>query len=112
MNTLFSSLSAQDLRRAAEIKDKIDSLQNELAQILGTDSVTSSRRAGTKRKLSAGARVRIAAAARARWAKVKGTETSAPQKSRIKRSPAVRTRLAAIAKERWKKAKAAGKKTL
>jgi hypothetical protein len=38
MNSLFSSLSTEDLRRAAEIKDKIDLLQKELAGILGSNS--------------------------------------------------------------------------
>lgn len=111
MNLLLNTLSAQDLRRAAEIKEKIDSLQNELAEILGSDSVKSTRRAGTRR-MNADARARIAAGARARWAKVRGTRPSVTKKAKTKRSPAVRARLAAIAKERWRKAKAAGKTTL
>jgi hypothetical protein len=112
MNSLLDALSAEDLRRAAEIKERIDSLQNELAQILGSDSVKASRRARTTRKMSVAARARIAAGARARWAKVRGTRTSLAKRGKSKRSPAVRARLAAIARERWKKAKAAGKTTL
>jgi hypothetical protein len=111
MNSLFSSVSAQDLRRAAEIKEKIDSLQDELSQILGSDSVTSNRRVGSGKR-SAATRAKIAAGARARWAKVRGTSGSTTKKAKRKRSPAVRARLAAIAKERWRKAKAAGKTTL
>jgi hypothetical protein len=112
MNLLFSSLSAQELRRAADIKEKIDLLQNELAQILGSDSVASKRRTQTRRRMSGATRAKIAAGARARWAKVRRTNPSASKKKRIKRSAAVRARLAAIARERWKKAKAAGKTTL
>jgi hypothetical protein len=111
MNSLLSSMSAQDLRRAAEIKEKIDSLQDDLAQILGSDTHTSRQQSGTRR-MSAAARANIAAGARARWGKVKGVGPSGNKKIRMKRSPAVRARLAAIAKERWRKAKAAGKKTL
>src|SRR4051812_14390893 len=108
MNLLLTSLSARDLRRAAEIKERIDSLQNELVQILGSKSVTPAGRTGPgRRRMGAAARARIAAGARARWAKVKASETSTVRKTtRMKRSPAVRARLAAIAKERWKKAKA------
>jgi hypothetical protein len=112
MNSLFSSVSAQDLRRAAEIKEKIDSLQSELAQILGSDSLTATGRVAQGRRMSAAARAKIAAGARARWAKVRGRHTPAIKKTRMKRSPAVRARLAAIARERWRKAKAAGKSAL
>jgi hypothetical protein len=111
MNLLLNALSAEDLRRAAEIKEKIDSLQNELVKILGSDSVRSTRQGGTRR-MSADARARIAAGARARWAEVRGTRPPVAKKAKMKRSAAVRARLAAIAKERWKKAKAAGKTTL
>lgn len=112
MNSLFGSVSAKDLRRAAEIKEKIDSLESELAQILASDSVTSKQHAGTTRKMSATARAKIAAGARTRWAKVRAAAASSTNRRRLKRSPAVRARLAAIARERWKKAKAAGKSTL
>jgi len=73
MNAL-SSLSAQQLRRAADIKDKIESLTNELSRILGSpakaaapDSPTSKKR----RKMSTAARKKISAAQKARWAKQK-----------------------------------------
>lgn len=112
MNSLFSSVSAQDLRRAAEIKERIDTLQHELAQILGSDSVGPERQTGTRRKMSAAARAKIAAGARARWAKARGSGGAAAKRAGIKRSAAVRARLAAIARERWKKAKAAGKTAL
>jgi hypothetical protein len=64
--------------------------------------------------MSLAARARIAAAARARWAKIKGKKRSARagQKPRRKLSPAARARLAAIARERWRKVKAQGKKAL
>jgi hypothetical protein len=112
MNSSFSSLSARDLRRAADIKEKIDSLQSELAEILGSDSVLSDRQPTRRRKMSAASRAKIAAGARARWAKVAGVGGSSTKTTRLKRSSAVRARLAAIARERWRKAKAAGKTAL
>jgi hypothetical protein len=100
------------LRRAADIKDKIESLQKELARLLGsTDGVAAPRK---RRKMSAAGRRKIAAAARARWAKVKGLKSAAKpiKKARRKMSAAWRAKISAAAKARWKKAKAAGKKTL
>ena len=109
MNSLLGSLSARDLRHAAEIKEKIDSLQCELAQILGIESVAANGRGvGGRRKMSATTRARIGEA-RARKAKIKGTNGTQPRK---KRSAAVRARLSAIAKERWRKVKAEGKARL
>jgi hypothetical protein len=139
------TLTAKQLRQAADIQEKIQSLQQELNQILGataktTDGELPDGRRKKKRKMSAAGRAAIAAAARARWAKIKGTapkrrlsaaglaniragvaKRMAAQKgakpaakSARKRnvSPAARARLSAMAKARWKKAKAAGKSRL
>jgi hypothetical protein len=115
MSLLLTSLSPQQLRRAATIKEQIQSLENELGRILGdsTKSVTAVA-PKKKRKMSAAGRAKIAAAARARWAKVKGQKTAAKpiKKARRKMSAAARAKIAAAARARWKKAKAAGKKTL
>jgi ribosomal protein L15 len=68
------NISASQLRRAADIQDKIESLQSELGKLLGngsadtTDSATPERK---RRKMSKAARAKIAAAQRARWAKVR-----------------------------------------
>jgi hypothetical protein len=64
--------------------------------------------------MSAAAKARIAAAQRARWAKVKG-RAAAPEKEVKKKrrvSAATKARLAAIAKARWAKVKASGKSAL
>jgi hypothetical protein len=103
MNT-FSTLSAVQLRRAAAIKEQIDALENELGTILGGAAGSGS---GT-RVMSASARARIAAAQKARWAKVKGNGHG----PRRRMSPAARAKSAAAAKARWAKAKAAGRKSL
>lgn len=105
---LMSSLSAEQLRRAAAIKDQIDALEGELGKILGGAAGSES---GTgKRVMSASARARIAAAQKARWAKVKGNGGSG--EPRRKMSAAARAKIAAAAKARWAKAKAAGRKSL
>lgn len=113
MNAI-TTLSAQQLRHAADIKDKIESLHGELGRILGSAarSILSPAPASKKRHtMSAAARAKIAAAAKARWAKVKGTKstsTAAPkQKAKRQMSAAARAKIAAAAKARWAKVKAA-----
>src|ERR1017187_7343981 len=107
----MTHLSASQLRSAADIKDKIESLQNELNRLFGSSGVAAAPR--TRRKMSAAARAKIGAAARARWAKQRGTTPAkAVAKPRRKISAAGRKRLAQLAKARWAKAKAAGRKTL
>jgi hypothetical protein len=87
----MNNLSADQLRQAATIKDEIESLEGELSKILGgsqppkrgrkprTGKITFTReKVGKgdlpKRKgMSAAGRAKIAAAARARWAKVKAS---------------------------------------
>ena len=113
MNTI-SSLSAQQLRRAAAIKEQIDSLEGELGKIFGGNGATAA--VAGKRKMSASARARIGAAQKARWAKVNGKKPAKAAKpagsTRRKMSPAARAKIAAAAKARWAKAKAAGRKSL
>jgi len=106
------SLSAEQLRRAAAIKDQIDTLESELGRILGGSAGATKATPG-KRTMSASARARIAAAQRARWAKVKGSKAAKPAGApRRKMSAAARAKIAAAAKARWAKAKAAGRKRL
>jgi len=115
MNSSINSLTAKQLRTAADLKEKIDSLQGELLDLLGSPTPTvvsaGGRRKGT---MSAAGRARIAAAARARWARIrKGNASSAAApKRRRKLSPAARARLSAIAKARWKRVKSQGKSAL
>jgi hypothetical protein len=99
------------LRRAAEIKDKIQSLEGELSRILGPSHTVSMTAAKPKRKMSAAARARIAAGQKARWAKVKGSKSAmAPvQKSKLQISPTAKAKISAAAKARWAKVRAAKK---
>ena len=114
MNSFLRGVSAKQLRRAAEIREKIDKLEIELSDVLGGLGGTEQPRSGRKRRMSAAGRAAIAAGARARWAKIKGASTSRRPGGTAgrKMSPAAKARLAAIAKARWKRAKAAGKSAL
>lgn len=113
-----TTLTAQELRRAADIKERIDALQSELDSLLGSETKTPAAAQGPKkRNMSAAGRARIAAAAKARWAafrKAKGETKAEKPAARKKRkfSPASKARLSALAKARWAKAKAEGKAKL
>jgi hypothetical protein len=113
MSSTITDLSAQQLRRAANIKDKIQSLENELGRILGSSIKPVAAAAPKKRrKMSAAGRAKIAAGQKARWAKAKGQKVKQSQPKKRKMSAAARAKISAAAKARWAKAKAAGKKTL
>jgi hypothetical protein len=88
-------------------RDKLDKAITTLTSLDGTRSHKPLRRA-----MSAATRRRIAAAQRARWAKERGAEQSAPAVGGPKRhiSPAGIARIRAAAKARWAKARAAKKK--
>jgi hypothetical protein len=111
----IENLTSGQLRAAANLQDKIASLQAELASFLGASTPSVAGAPRRKGGMSAAGRARIAAAQRARWAKFKkskGATAAAPKKGRRKMSPAARARLAAIAKARWQKAKAQGQGSL
>jgi len=70
------ALSVDQLQRAATIKRRIEDLERELADLLGiTTAATTRRKVGRRRRVSAAVRARMAAAAKARWAKVKEKKT-------------------------------------
>jgi hypothetical protein len=72
MSSSITNLSAQQLRRAANLKDKIQSLQSQLEKIVGSSTKPVAVAAPKKkRKMSAAGRAKIAAAQKARWAKIK-----------------------------------------
>jgi len=70
----ITELTAQQLRRAASIKDQIDTLNQELRRLLD-GTTTNGFVSAQKRTLSAAAKKKIAAAQRARWAKLKRART-------------------------------------
>lgn len=110
MDPLIINLSAYQLRRAAELKEKIETLQGELSHLLGRPAQALGNGMPKKRHLSASAIARIRAAQKARWAKVRRTPLS--RRPRRRMSAAGRARLAELARARWKAVKAQGKKAL
>jgi hypothetical protein len=112
---LIANLSAQQLRRAADIQEKIASLQAELSSYLGGSASSPSAAPRRKSRMSAAGRARIIAAQKARWAKVKAASASGGPTAKTKKrtmSAAARAKIAAAARARWAKAKASGKKAL
>jgi hypothetical protein len=106
--------SINALERALSIRRQIDTLENRLDALLGrttSSHITTSKSRG--RHMSASSRAKIAAAARARWAKVKAGQDGA-DKPRAKRggiTAAGRRRLSQLMKARWAaRRKAAAKK--
>jgi len=110
MDPAIINLSAYQLRRAAELKEQIESLQSELNQLLGSSTRVVGNGKAKKRHLSAAAIARIRAAQKARWARVRRLPASRRPVRRV--SAAGRARLAELARARWKRAKAQGKSTL
>ncbi len=106
----MTNITAAQLRQAATLKDKIDSLQSELDSILGNSSANGQTPAPSKKRgMSAAGRARIVAAQKARWAKVKNTndaEVKSPKKPKFKMSAAAKAKISAAAKARWAKVKA------
>jgi hypothetical protein len=105
------SLTTTQLRQAADLKEKIEALNKELASILGASTLASAK--APKKGMSAAGRAKVAAAQKARWAKIKAAKPAAkaPAKKRTM-SAAAKAKLSAAAKARWAKVKATGKKKL
>ena len=104
------SLASNQLRKAADIIDEIEKLKDELSATLGSSGVATEAQK-IKRKMSRAGRLAIAAAQRARWAKITGKSSKA-KTTRRKMTAAWRAKIAKAAKARWAKAKAAGKNSL
>jgi hypothetical protein len=81
------NLTPQQLRKAADIQEQIQSLQNELSEILGggTSTPAQTTQAPKKHKVSAASKARMRAAQIARWAKIKGATPSVVPAEKPKR---------------------------
>jgi len=113
MSIQLSSLTTTQLRHAADLKEEIEALTKELASILGAAVPVAAKAPKKKGGMSAAGRAKVAAAQKARWAKIKAAKpaTKAPTKKRTM-SAAAKAKLSAMAKIRWAKVRAAGKKSL
>jgi len=104
------SVSPTALRRAADVQERIDTLQAELSQLLNADAPTLLPTA--RRKMSAQGLANIRAAVKRRWAGLKKAATRTGATPRRRMPAAVKARLAAIARARWRRAKASGRNAL
>ena len=115
MSSSLSTLTIAQLKQAAALKEQIELLEAELASTLSAAPAPVAVVAPLRKtKMSPAGRARIAAAQKARWAKLKAQSAIPPAVTKPKRtmSPAARRRISAGAKARWAKAKAAGQTTL
>jgi hypothetical protein len=114
----IENLTPTQLRKAADLQEKIAKLQNEFAELGGEIPIPFKGKRGPKKGgMSAAGKAKIAAAQKARWAKFHAktkpaAKSSKPAKKKNKMSAAGRAAIAAGAKARWAKVKAAGKKSL
>lgn len=82
------NLTSQQLRKAADLQEKIAKLQSELAGLLGGDAkpaASAAKPAKKKGGMSAAGRARIAAAQKLRWAKIKAAKAKAPKPAVVKK---------------------------
>jgi len=124
----ITSLSVQQLRQAANLKEQIAGLEKQLSQVLGATTQTTApatAKAPKKGGMSAAGKARIVAAQKARWAKIKAAKPAAPAvkpavkavvaksapapKKKFTMSAAAKAKISAAAKARWAKVKAAKK---
>jgi hypothetical protein len=124
MRTRISDLTTAQLKNILALKEQIQSLQGQMDSIASAGGNGAGRMPSLfvegapkkrRRRMSRAGRAAIADAARARWAKVRGTGAKSPKPAKKKdgrSSPAVRGKLAAAAKARWAKVRVEGKKTL
>jgi len=103
----------QQLRKAADIQEKIQSLQKELSELLGSPgeaAATKAPKATKKRTMSAAGLANIRAGVRKRM--LAQGKRAVVQRPKRKVSAAAKARLSALAKARWAAVKKAGKSRL
>ena len=106
-------ISVKDLQEAISIRQQIDNLQQRLSSLLrGAPQRPTAPTAATApgRYFSPATRAKLSAAARARWAKKRGTGGAAPAKRKGQLTPAGRRKLSQLMKARWAARRKAGGK--
>jgi hypothetical protein len=103
-------ISVKALEEAVSLRRQIDNLERRLSSILGgapARPIASIAQAG--RYFSPSTRAKLSAAAKARWARLKGPAKAAPTKKRGALTAAGRRKLSELMKARWAaRRKAAG----
>lgn len=106
-------ISVKDLQEAISIRQQIDNLQRRLSSLLRGAPQRPTGPTGLTapgRFFSPATRAKLAAAARARWARRRGTGGAAPAKKKGLLTPAGRRKLSQLMKARWAARRKAGGK--
>ena len=115
-------ISVKDLQEAISIRQQIDNLQRRLSSLLrgAPQRPTAPQRPGAPQRptaptasgryFSPATRIKLAAAARARWARRRGTGGAASVKTKGQLTPAGRRKLSQLMKARWAARRKAGGK--
>ena len=105
-------ISVKDLQEAISIRQQIDNLQRRLSSLLRgapqrpTGPIAHATTRG--RYFSPATRAKLAAAARARWARTRSVGAAAPVKRKGQLTPAGRRKLSQLMKARWAARRKAG----
>jgi hypothetical protein len=97
-------ITLESLEEAIGIRKQMDTLEKRLAALLGNNISPNSTTPKSRRRMSPAARAKIATAARARWARMKGGQPNGAVKSPAKKgglTPAGRRKLSQMMKARW-----------
>jgi hypothetical protein len=94
-------ISVEALQEAVSVRRQIDTLQKRLSSILAGSPATAATGKGGRRPMPAATRAKLAAAARARWARIKGQTKTTPAKKKGGITAAGRKRLSQLMKARW-----------
>ncbi len=101
-------ISVKELQEAISIRQQIDSLQRRLSSLLRGAPQRPTVLTAPGRYFSPATRAKLAAAARARWARTRGTGGAAPAKRKGQLTPAGRRKLSQLMKARWAARRKAG----
>jgi len=94
-------ISVKDLQEAISIRHQIDNLQRRLSSLLRGAPQRPTAPTAAGRYFSPATRAKLAAAARARWARLKGRTKPAPARKKGALTPAGRRKLSELMKARW-----------
>jgi hypothetical protein len=105
-------ISVKDLQEAISIRQQIDNLQRRLSSLLrgAPQRPATSPTSAPGRFFSPATRAKLAAAARARWARTRGSVAAAPAARKGQLTPAGRRKLSQLMKARWAARRKAGGK--
>ena len=104
------NISLKALEEAVSIRRQIETLEKRLASFFGGGGTARATSRSGKRRVSAATRAKLAAAAKARWARQRGGKGAARPKKKGGLTAAGRRKLSQMMKARWAARRRAGRK--